>query len=565
MKSYTNTYGETFRVGDVGNRIVIGEMPMSVKITKFSASGKNMFAEDDYGNEYSFSTKDRRERKSLNFIQFGDTFGISGNVVSMLNSNDTVMNTGDKFRRFKDRREDLSDLVIIVGFSDSGKNVLTQAPNEEIQSFSIKTGEERKPGNDLLSLRFYLEDQSLPLKNSESPSPSPKPTPKPSPTKKFQKGDEVRIKSWAIDDFRRERPDFKNVSNPVFTVTQAEPKNGYISARRIGKLYDLLESNVELLSAPEPKPSPKPKSVVYLSDIVVVGSSVAALKNSHFSKVAGWEGFLAAFKDALPKKRPGLSAYLVFKWENGFKTQQISFRIDSDDKKLIRDLATGEAMMEYVKNQVEPAVEVPPESDFTLSWEYRDKLPKPSADNLDDWLSQNSKKITDWKGENSPEMDTAFDNVIDALRNLDKEDKVINGYTFNQWAAEVAKEFVKKYPNMESEKMLTEEVIKGEGSGVMKLSWENKVDPKTGVKLLIINNIKRGERMTQTFIQWREWLAEALRTDDIVSYGENEERQRVIQYQEIDKPYGDLVFDNFVNNSTILETVSAIKILKKYG
>ena len=99
MRSYTNQYGETFSIGDVGSRIVIGESPTEVEITKFSASGKNMFAVDRQGNEYSFSTKDRRERKSTNFIQFSKNEGL-GQIASMLTGRGTVLNVGQKITRY---------------------------------------------------------------------------------------------------------------------------------------------------------------------------------------------------------------------------------------------------------------------------------------------------------------------------------------------------------------------------------------------------------------------------------------------------------------------------------
>ncbi len=174
MTSYTNQYGETFKIGDVGSRIVIGESPIDVEIIKFSASGKNMFAKDRQGNEYSFSTKDRRERKSTNFIQFAKYEGL-GQILSMSTAKGDSFNVGQKIRRYSDDNIAVEDdLVVIVGFSESGKNVFTQAPGEEIQSFSLKTGEERKPGRDEISLYVRLEDQNKPLKKKEEPSPIPK-------------------------------------------------------------------------------------------------------------------------------------------------------------------------------------------------------------------------------------------------------------------------------------------------------------------------------------------------------------------------------------------------------
>lgn len=167
MNSYTNQYGETFSIGDVGSRIVIGENPTEVEITKFSASGKNMFAVDRQGNEYSFSTKDRRERKSTNFIQFSKNEGL-GQIASMLTGRGTVLNVGQKITRYS-RKSGQKSLVVVVGFSDSGKNVFTQAPGEEVQSFSIKTGDERKPGNDEIRLIAFPEDQNKPLKKKEIP------------------------------------------------------------------------------------------------------------------------------------------------------------------------------------------------------------------------------------------------------------------------------------------------------------------------------------------------------------------------------------------------------------
>ena len=160
MKSYTNQFNQTFTVGDIGQRIVIGEEPVEVTIVKFSASGKNMFAKDKNGKEYSFSTKDKRERKSTNFIDFGSNFGVGGrNIIA---PNGETITIGDKLRRKKTRgiRKGEVDLVTVTRFSASEKNIFTKFPSDkDEQSFSALTGEERKPGSDYIKRFVFAEDQ----------------------------------------------------------------------------------------------------------------------------------------------------------------------------------------------------------------------------------------------------------------------------------------------------------------------------------------------------------------------------------------------------------------------
>jgi hypothetical protein len=422
MTSYTNQYGETFATGDVGSRIIIGKAPTEVEITKFSASGKNMFAVDRQGNEYSFSTKDRRERKSTNFVQFSKNKGL-GQIASMLTGRGTVLNVGQKIRRYKNRQRNLLSFVVVVGFSDSGKNVFTQAPGEEIQSFSIKTGDERRPGNDEISLIAYPEDQNEPLKKKEEPKPTPK--------------------EW-----------------------KDEAKNWIASVAQLVKE----QIDLDLTSA----------------------------------------FYLAGFKQDD-----------LYNWYDSGKSP------------------------EYAVEKIVSAVK------------KRTQKPKQKTDfsNLDKWLATNEEKIEKYKSGVSFRKSEAFNNVINALKNISDKDKVIDGLTYDQYKNEVAQLFRENYPNAENVQQI-KRLINDNPNNLIKATWDSGGSVEAGMLMFITNYITRGGTY---YIDWRDEVKTITVEKGMVH------QSAAIQFQEIDRPYGKVLRDTFINNETPMTAVTSIEILKKYA
>jgi len=420
MTSYTNQYGETFSIGDVGSRIIIGKDPTEVEITKFSASGKNMFAKDRQGNEYSFSTKDRRERKSTNFIQFSKNEGL-GQINSMLTGVEAVISVGHKIRRYKNGRGDRESLVVVVGFSDSGKNVFTQAPGEPIQSFSIKTGDERKPGNDTIDLFMRFEDQNKPLNKKEEQKP-----------KSDSWKEEMRI--WL--DTIRELVGEKSIANVLY--------------------------------------------------------------------------------------RSGYTRDDIYKWYNSGKSP------------------------EYAADKILSAVK------------KRDEKPKQKTDfsDLAKWLETNEEKIQNYKSGVSFRESEAFDNVINALKNISEKDKVVNGLTYEQYKNQVAQLFRKTYPTAETVQKV-KRLINENPINLIKPTWESGASVETGMLIFITNYLIRNG------IDYADWR------DDVktisVQKGLVTDNTDAVQAREIDQPYRQVLQDTFINSETPQRAVTSIEILKKYA